>query len=156
MKKLCILMLLLLAGDLYAQTGLFVGLGVEGNANTRGGAALGGIFTLGADINDIFAAGVKVTFSSNLDTVTTLEPAAFSRYYFSRLLPLPLGVLFAQAELGASLFFEDAETYPAFYAGLAVGWRFNVWEGLYLEPMFRGGYPFAWGLGLSLGYRFDL
>jgi len=153
MKKLCVLLLLLLAGNLYAQTGLFTGLGIEGNANTREGAALGGSLTVGLDITDIFAAGAKVTFSSNTDTVSTLEPAAFFRYYF---LPLPLGALFLQAELGVSLFFEDAETYPAFCAGLAVGWHFKVWEGLYLEPMFRGGYPFAWGVGLSLGYQFDL
>jgi len=153
MKKLCILLLLLFAGNLYAQTGLFAGLGIEGNANTREGAALAGSLTIGLDINDLFAAGAKITFSSNIDTVTTLEPAAFFRYYF---LPLPLGVLFLQAELGASLFFEAKETYPSFYAGLGVGWRFMVWEGLYLEPMFRGGYPFAWGVGLSLGYRFDL
>jgi hypothetical protein len=153
MKKLCVLLLLLLAGNLYAQTGLFTGLGIEGNANTREGAALGGSLTFGLDITDIFAAGVKVTFSSNIDTVTALEPAAFFRYYF---LPLPLGVLFLQAELGATLFFEAGETYPSFYGGLGVGWRFNVWKGLYLEPMFRGGYPFAWGIGLSLGYQFDL
>ena len=153
MKKLCILLLLLFAGNLYAQTVIFAGLGIEGNANTREGAALGGCLTLGLDINDIFAAGAKLTLSSDMDTVTTLEPAAFFRYYF---LPLPLGVLFAQAELGVSLFFEDGETYPAFDAGLALGWRFQVWEGLYLEPTFRGGYPFAWGLGLSIGYQFDL
>ena len=153
MKKLCILLLLLSAGNLYAQAGFFAGLGIEGNANTREGAALGGGLTLGLDINDIFAAGAKVSFSSNMDTVTTLEPVAFFRYYF---LPLPLGILFLQAELGVSLFFEDGETYPAFDAGLAVGWRFLVWEGIYLEPMFRGGYPFAWGIGLSVGYQFDL
>jgi hypothetical protein len=152
MKKLCILLLLLSAGNLYAQTGLFMGLGIEGNANTREGAALGGGLTVGLDINDIFAAGAKFTLSSNMDTVTTLEPTAFFRYYF---LPLPLGALFLQAELGVSLFVEDGETYPAFDAGLAVGWHFKVWEGLYLEPMFRGGYPFAWGVGLSIGYQFD-
>jgi len=156
MRKLRILLLLFATGNLYAQSGIFTGLGVEANANTREGAALGGILTIGWDINDMFAVGVKTVLSSNMDTVVTLEPAGFFRYYFSRILPLPLGVLFAQAELGASLFFESGGTHPTFYTGLIAGWRFNVWEGLYLEPTFRAGYPFAWGLGLSLGYRFDL
>jgi len=156
MKKLYILLILLSAGNLYAQTGLFAGLGIETNANTRNGAALGGGLTLGYDINDMFAAGAKVMFSFNFDTITTLETAGFFRYYFSSLLPLPLGVLFAHAELGASFFFEEQSAYPAFYGGLAAGWRFTVWEGLYLEPLFRFGYPFAWGVGLSLGCRFDM
>ena len=155
MKKLCILSLLLFAGNLYAQSGLFAGLGIEANANTREGAALGGGLTLGFDINENFAAGAKVTFSSNIDTVSTLEPAAFFRYYLSQILPLPLGNLFAQAEIGVSLFFEDDASYPSFYGGLAAGWRFNVWNGIYLEPLIRFGYPCIWGIGLSFGYRFD-
>jgi len=156
MKKLGILFLLAVAGNLYAQSGIFAGIGPELNANTREGVALGGSLTLGVEINDIFAAGAKATFSSNFDTVTTLEPAGFFRYYFSRLLPLPLGVLFVQAELGGSLFFEDGEMYPSFYGGLAAGWRYTVWQGLYLEPVVRGGYPNLWGVGLSVGYRFDM
>ena len=156
MKKLCVLLLLFAAGNLCALEGFFAGLGVEANGNTRKGAALGGVMTLGLDINDIFAAGAKATFSSNLDTLNTLETAGFFRYYFSRLLPLPLGVLFAQAELGASFFFEEKETYPSFYGGLAAGWRFTVWEGLYLEPTVRVGYPCIWGAGLLIGFRFDM
>lgn len=156
MRKLCVLVLLFAAGKLCAQSDIFTGFGAEANANTREGAALGGILTLGLDINDIFAAGVKGVFSSNMDTVLTLEAAGFFRYYFSRLLPLPLGVLFAQAEAGTSLFFEEGETYPVFYGGLTVGWRFHVWEGLYLEPAARFGYPCIWGAGLSVVYMFDI
>ena len=156
MRKLCVLLLLCAAGNLCALDGFFAGLGVEANANTRKGAALGGVMTLGLDINDIFAAGVKTTFSSNMDTVSTLELAGFFRYYFSRILPLPLGVLFAQPELGVSLFFEEGKTYPAFYGAAAAGWRFNVWEGLYLEPAVRFGYPCIWGISLSVVYRFDM
>ena len=156
MKKLCVLLLLFAAGNLCALDSFFAGFGAEANGNTRKGAALGGVMTLGLDINDIFAAGAKVTFSSNFDTVSTLETAGFFRYYFSRLLPLPLGILFAQAEMGASLFFEEGKTYPAFYGGAAAGWRVNVWEGLYLEPAARFGYPCAWGVGLSVVYMFDI
>jgi len=156
MKKLGIVLLVCATGSLYALDGFFTGLGVEGNGNTREGAALGGVMTIGLDINDIFAAGIKPTFSSNIDTVSTLEIAGFFRYYFSRILPLPLGVLFAQAEMGTSLFFEEGETFPAFYSGLTAGWRLHVWEGLYLEPAARFGYPCGWGVGLSVVYKFDM
>jgi len=156
MRKVAVLFLLFAAGNLYAQSGIFTGLGIEGNANTRKGAALGGILTAGYDINDMFAAGVKITFSSNFDTITTLETTGFFRYYFSRILPLPLGVLFAQVDLGASLFFEYGETLPAFNGSLSAGWRLIVWKSLYLEPAVRFGYPSPWGLGLSVGYRFEL
>jgi len=156
MKKLGILFLLAVAGNLYAQSGIFAGIGPELNANTREGVALGGSLTLGVEINDILAAGAKVTFSSNFDTVTTLEPAGFFRFYFSRHLPLPLGVLFAQAEMGVSVFLENEEAYPAFYGALAAGWRWSVWNGIYLEPLLRFGYPVIWGIGLTAGYRFDM
>ena len=156
MKKLCVLLLLFSAGSLYALDSVFGSSGIETNGNTREGAALGGSLTIGLDVNDILAAGIKAAFSSNLDTITSLEPTGFFRFYFSRFLQVPLGVLFVQAELGTSLFFEDEETYPAFYGGLAAGWRYNVWEGLYLEPLARFGYPYAWGISLSVGYKFDV
>jgi len=136
-------------GSLSALSGGFVGLGVEGNANTREGAAICGNLSLGMNLNQQFSLGIKTTFSSNIDTVTTLEPAVFFRYYF------PLKGLFVQTELGAALFFEYGEIYPAFLGGLAFGWRYNVWKKLYIEPSIRGGYPFIWGAGILVGLSFD-
>jgi len=139
------------AGSLSALSGFFVGLGIEGNANTREGAALGGNLSGGADLDSQFSLGLKIAFSSNVDTVTTLESAAFFRYY----LPLKLKGFFAQAELGAAIYMEDDENYPAFLAGLAFGWHYNIGKNLYIEPSIRGGYPFAWGVGFLVGLHFD-
>jgi hypothetical protein len=139
-------------GSLSALSGEFAGLGVEGNANTREGAAFGGSLSGGVDLDDQFSLGLRITLSSNMDTVTTMEPAAFFRYY----LPFNFSGLFAQAELGMSLFFEDGESYPAFLGGLAFGWRYNVNEKWYIEPSVRMGYPFLWGFGILAGFSFDI
>jgi hypothetical protein len=139
-------------GSLSALSGEFAGLGVEGNANTREGAAFGGSLSGGVDLDDQFSLGLRITLSSNIDTVTTMEPAAFFRYY----LPFNFSGLFAQAELGMSLFFEDGESYPAFLGGLAFGWRYNVNKNWYIEPSVRAGYPFLWGVGILAGLSFDI
>ncbi|MDR0455897.1 MAG: hypothetical protein LBH20_04335 [Treponema sp.] len=153
MKKFhAMVCLLFVAGGLFAQTGMFAGLGVETNANTREGAALGGGLSFAVDLNRQFSLGLKAAISANLDTIMTLEPAALVRYY----IPFKLSGFFAQAELGAAIFFEDGESYPAFLGGLALGWRFNAGKNWYLEPSVRGGYPFVWGIGLQAGLRFDL
>jgi len=140
------------AGSLSALSGVFAGLGVEGNANTREGAALGGALSGGVDLDHQFSLGLKTAFSSNMDTVTTLETSAFFRYY----IPLKIDGLFAQADIGAAFFFEDGKSYPAFLAGLSAGWRFYLNKNWYMEPSIRGGYPFFWGAGLIGGFRFNL
>jgi len=152
MKRLFIACLLFTAGGVFAQTGMFAGLGIETNANTREGAALGGSLTYAVDINRHFSAGVKTVFSGNMATVTTLEPAALFRYY----LPLPVTGFFAQAEAGVSIFFENDKSYPAFLGGLAAGWRYMFDKTWFIEPSFRGGYPFAWGFNVQAGLCFDL
>jgi hypothetical protein len=79
MKHILVLCLLLTASSLFALDGIFVGIGAEANADSREGVAAGGGLTFGFDINESFAAGVKGFFSSNFDTVTTLETAIFFR-----------------------------------------------------------------------------
>jgi hypothetical protein len=139
-------------GNLSALSGEFAGLGVEGNANAREGAAIGGNLSLGVNLNSQFSLGIKTVFSSDTGAVSTLEPAAFFRYY----LPLKINGFFAQAELGASFFFEDGNSYPAFQGGLSFGWRYNFVKNWYIEPAVRFGYPFVWGAGVLAGLSFDL
>jgi hypothetical protein len=144
--------LLFTVGNLSALSGEFAGLGVECNANTREGAAIGGNLSLGVNLDHQFSLGIKTTFSSNIDTVTTLEPAVFFRYY----LPFSFSGIFAQAELGASFFSEDNNSYPAFLGGLTFGWSYKVRNEWYIEPSIRFGYPFAWGVGILAGLSFDI
>jgi hypothetical protein len=148
---LILLFLIFTISGLSALSGEFAGLGVEGNANTREGAAIGGNLSLGVNLNDQFSLGIKTVFSYDTSAVSTLEPAAFFRYY----LPLKINGLFAQAELGASFFFEDGNNYPAFQGGLAFGWHYNLFKNWYIEPYVRLGYPFVWGAGFLAGFHFD-
>jgi len=153
MKKLLVLCIFLsISAGLYAQVGnvfddFFLSAGPELNANTREGAAIGGSVIFGTDFLKIFAGGLRVIISNNFGEITTIEPLLFFRFY------PPLGIkgLFAQLELGASLFLEGGGVYPAFSAGLSAGWRFSLTEKFYIEPYIRGGYPFAWGIGITAG-----
>jgi hypothetical protein len=140
-----------MVGSLYAMSGAFAGLGMEINANTRDGAAFGGGLSAGLDINSEFSFGVKTVISSNLDTITSLETAGLFRYY----LPFKFSGLFAQAELGTVIFFEDRNNYPAFLGGIAFGWRYNFIKNLFIEPYVRFGFPFVWGAGFLAGFHFD-
>ncbi|MDR0320434.1 MAG: hypothetical protein LBI28_02940 [Treponema sp.] len=150
MKRVFILCLsLFIAGHLFAFDNLNLGIGAEINSNTREGIAAGGVLFFCAEINQQFSAGGKFTFSHNFDTVITLEPQALFRYY------LPLGIegLFVQAELGAAIFLENDNSYPAFSGGLSGGWRFEIGTNFYFEPYLRFGYPYIWGVGFISGMK---
>lgn len=126
------------------------GTGIEGNMNTRAGAALG--ITASADygIFPALAAGIKFGFSHNLAHIMTLEPEIFARWYAWNVKGLSV---FVQAGIGASIIFEDKKAHSAVLGELAAGLRipFKQW---YAEPYLRTGYPFIWGAGISAGYRF--
>jgi hypothetical protein len=141
----------IIVGSLYALSGAFAGLGMEVNANTRDGAAFGGGLSAGLDINQQFSFGIKTAVSSSPDAITSLETAGFFRYY----LPFKFNGLFAQAELGAAILFEDGKNYPAFLGGAAFGWRYDFNKNWHIEPYVRCGYPFIWGAGFHAGYHFD-
>jgi len=149
MKGILFLCLSFAAGTLfpYSPESWFIGLGVEANAHTREGIAAGGGLSLGLDINRNFSLGLKPAFFYNFDTVAAIEMPVFFRYY------PPLGVTgpFIQAEAGAAIYIEYGRAYPAFCGGLALGWRFILGKNIFIEPLFRGGYPFAWGAGITAG-----
>jgi hypothetical protein len=142
---------------------LSAGIGMEGNKNTRDGAALGesiGVdysfnidmetFTLSLD------AGIKTYFSQNFDGIVTFEPLAFIRWY-----PLQPGIFnfFVQAGAGAALIREDTDTMErsaaVFLGEGAAGLRWSIGN-FFVDAYARGGYPFMWGAGLAGGYKFDL
>ena len=151
MKYLCILLLLISVSGMNALDGAFIGVGPELNADTREGVALGGAFQAGIDFTQPFALGLKAGFFNNFDTVTALEMLSIFRYYF----PSKFRGPFVQTELGAVIFYEFNKPYPAFMGGLALGWRVNLGRIMYIEPSVKGGYPFAWGVGLMIGPRFE-
>jgi len=149
MKGVLFLCLFFVASTLfpYSPEGWFIGFGVEANAHTREGVAAGSGLSLGLDINRYFSLGLKPAFYHNFDLVATVELPAFFRYYP----PWGINGPFIQAEAGAVVYFEHDFAYPAFSGGLALGWRFVLGKNIFIEPLFRGGYPFAWGAGITAG-----
>jgi outer membrane protein OmpA-like peptidoglycan-associated protein len=140
--------------------GGFAGVGPEINGHARTGFSFGGDLMLGVDLNDYFSAGLKTAFFDNFDTLSAFETLLFFRFYLPWLrLPKKTDGPFAQLEAGSVVFFErgyheNLEAFPAFSAGLSVGWRFNLGEHWYVEPATRAGYPHIWGFGVTVGIRF--
>jgi hypothetical protein len=109
---------------------------------------------LGLDITHQFSAGMKNSFFYNLDSISILEPKVFIRYYLPWLhWPGEFDGPFAQAELGAALFFEHDKVFPSFSGGLSAGWRFNFTKTWYVEPALRLGFPYIWGINATVGIR---
>jgi hypothetical protein len=154
MKKTlwCAIMLLALGMNVHAQDSkVAVGLGAEWNMNSRENFAGGAVLGLGFNFLQSFSAGLNFTASSNFNGITVLEPAAFFRWYF--LMKERIN-LFVQADAGAYLILEEGELKPLFDGGLRLGINIPAGQRFYVEPYGRGGYPFAFGVGVMAGVRF--
>ena len=129
--------------------GAFIGLGGEMNLNTRRGFSAGPCISGGFEFREHFALGLKANYSTNFDTVNTLESSLLFRYY----MPLNdvFSGVFAELNAGLTAFFEYGDMYVAPLAALGAGWRFKFLKRWYAEAMLRGGIPFTWGFGVSAG-----
>jgi outer membrane protein OmpA-like peptidoglycan-associated protein len=149
----------LFALDFWPDEG-FVGISPEINGYTREGFSVGGGLVLGIDLNDQFSTGLKVGFFDSLDTLTAFETVLFFRYYLPWLRwPKSNDGLFAQLEAGSVILLESGyhtnlEAFPSFSGGLSVGWRFNIGDCWFVEPVGRVGYPHIWGGGITAGIRY--
>ena len=129
------------------KSGFFVGLGSEVNNNAKKGNAIGSNMALGYDMNKHFAFGINAVYSNDLEEEETLESKLMLRYY------LPVGGPFMQAEAGGALNKNDKNNIVP-QGGMAAGWRFSVDKEWFVEPAVRGGYPYVWGTGITLGKKF--
>jgi len=129
------------------NSGFFVGLGSEVNNNAKKGNAIGSNMALGYDMSKHFALGVNTIYSNDLEEEITLESKLMLRYY------LPVGGPFMQAEAGGALNKNDKNSIVP-QGGMATGWRFSVDKEWFVEPAVRGGYPYVWGTGITLGKKF--
>jgi len=127
-----------------------VGLGPEWNMVSRNYFAGGASLSFDYNLFRSFAAGVSLTASSNFSVFTALEPAAMFRWYFWGKNHTGF---FAQTDVGAFLYMEDGHTQPMFLGGLRAGYRLPLGT-FYIEPYGRGGYPFAFGIGVTAGMSF--
>jgi outer membrane protein OmpA-like peptidoglycan-associated protein len=127
-----------------------LGLGLEWNMNSYNYFAGGAVLNFDYTLSRLFAVGFSVTASANLTAFTALEPAAMFRWYFWQKNNLNF---FAQADAGVFLYMENEQTKPFFLGGLRAGLRMPIGECFFIEPYARGGYPFAFGLGVAAGMR---
>jgi hypothetical protein len=167
------LMLAVAGGGLAAQEGgspggFVLGGGIESGRQTFGnGFNLGGAVQAGYafDIAGIpFEAGLKALVAHDFTELLTVEPGAFFRWYFLGLGEPEFCSLFAQADIGASIFIFDAAsgkdfastgslTQAFFMGGLTAGARFRF-GAFYVEPYARFSYPGLFSFGAGAGYLF--
>jgi len=132
------------------KSGFFVGAGSElnNNSTSKSSTAMGGNVVLGYDMNKNFALGLNAIYSHDMDVMSTLESMIMFRYY------LPVTSSFLQAEAGGALSTTEGKNSTAPLGGLTAGMRLEMEDRWYLEPTLRGGYPFTWGAGFTLGKKF--
>jgi len=155
MKKYILLTALVFAlcVNLYSQEEekkAAIGIGAEWNMNSRENYAGGAVLAFDFALPHSFAIGLNATASSNFSGITVIEPAALFRWYF-------LGGnsgFFIQADCGAYMILEEEEFTAMFLGGLRGGFRIPFESNLYIEPYGRIGYPFAFGIGALVGFKF--
>ena len=125
-----------------------LGPGVEWNMNADRKYAFGAALGVDYNVFNSFAAGISLGVSNNFSALTAVEAAGTFRWYvFSE---NRTGV-FAQADGGLFLYMEDVKVKPMALGGLRVGFRLPLGAMFYIEPYARGGYPFAFSIGMSAG-----
>jgi hypothetical protein len=153
-RKAILALVMALGMNLAAQESkMALGLGPEWNMNSRFNFAGGGVLGFDYSFLPNLAAGLNFTVSSNFNNITVLEPAVFFRWYF---LGKDRMRFFVQADTGAFFILEDgglSPLFPLFDGGLRAGIRILMGERFYVEPYGRGGYPFAFGVGVMVGLR---
>jgi hypothetical protein len=131
-----------------------VSLGPEWNMNSR--EKFAGGLVLGFEYNFLyyypFALGLIISASNNFRGFTVAETTAMFRWYYS---PEEMSVrFFAQIEAGVYLIPEDGTVLSMFNGGIRLGYRIPFNTFLYCEPYGRLGYPFVFGMGVMVGWRF--
>jgi outer membrane protein OmpA-like peptidoglycan-associated protein len=128
-----------------------LGLGLEWSMISRNYFAGGAGLAFDYNLFPNFGLGLSVFASSNFNVFTALEIALMYRGYFLKTHTMSF---FLQADAGTFLYMEDGQTVPYFLGGVRTGFRAPLGRTLYIEPYARGGYPFAFGVGATIGTRF--
>ncbi|MHC6203948.1 OmpA family protein [Breznakiellaceae bacterium SP9] len=120
----------------------------EGIAN---GLVLGGRYP----ILPVLSVGGSLGLFNDFSDFTTFEPAALVRWYpWGNETSGSLRGLFAEGKLGAALVWYDGDMTSKFLASFGAGMRIDLGgSSWYIEPQLRGGYPFAFGIGVAMVWR---
>jgi hypothetical protein len=130
--------------------------GAEAAMYTPYGYSYGAGFALGYGRGS--SIGLKTVWFFENDGISVLEINCLLRFYFfgKKAYSGP----FLQILAGPALFFSRASgvSLPSkvgiFTFGGSFGWRFLIFNRVFIEPSVRAGYPYLLGAGLSAGMRF--
>ncbi|MBR1721405.1 MAG: hypothetical protein IJ727_02800, partial [Treponema sp.] len=96
--------------------------------------------------------GVKALVSFDAlekdNTIYTIEPLGFLRWYVTSPTGEPSAGLFVEGQGGAEVILVNDEIKTTASGGLSLGFRITAGNS-YLEPALRGGYPYLFGAGLG-------
>ncbi len=142
--------------DRYKKSGL--GIGAELNKNSLDFIASAGSISFDYNVSKKFSLGLKMIASWDKNekdkAFVILEPLAFLRVYLVSPPNDPATGMFIEGLGGASIFLNDSVGRTVVVnAGGSLGYRF-AFGNFYIEPSFRAGYPYIFGVGLSTGLRF--
>lgn len=87
------------------------------------------------------------------NTVYSIEPLGFVRWYAVSPTGEPAAGLFVEGQVGPEIILVNEKLHTSLSAGLSLGFRVTV-QGFYFEPILRGGYPYLFGAGFGTGFRF--
>ena len=101
--------------------------------------------------------GLKAVFFPGEEGINVLEVNCILRFYFSG--GKAYSGTFFQFMGGPVVFLNNGSFYlpakvGAFSFGVGLGWRILILDRVFIEPYLRGGYPYMFGAGLSVGVRF--
>lgn len=129
----------------------------EINKNSIENVAFGGGISFDYAIIRKLSAGIKILASGDAfeksASIFTMEFLPFARFYVCSASGEPVTGLYVEAQAGKTFIFVDSEAKSAIDGGIAVGYR-HPFDFLFIEPSLRCGYPYLFGIGLTIGGRF--
>lgn len=134
-----------------------MGITVEANKNSLGKIACASGLSFDYAFFRKISAGVKVVAGSDIfeteNSIFTIEPVGAVRFYAVSPSGEPVTGLFVEGQIGASVLIVNSEIKSCFNGGVCMGFRQPLGN-LYIEPFVRGGYPYLFGAGINVGFRF--
>ena len=134
-----------------------LGLIIEANKNSISHISPAAGISFDYSLSRRLSFGVKALVSFDAlekdNTIYTIEPLGFLRWYVTSPTGEPSAGLFAEGQGGAEVILVNDEIKTTVSGGLSLGFRITAGN-FYIEPSLRGGYPYLFGAGLGAGFRF--
>lgn len=134
-----------------------IGVTAEANKNSLEKIAFSGGISFDYAILRKLSIGVRVNVGSDVfekeNSIFTIEPVGIIRFFAVSPSGEPVTGLFVEGQMGATVLSVNSRTQSCFNCGVSLGFR-QSFSNLYIEPFVRGGYPYIFGAGINIGFRF--